>query len=173
MRQPFVRDGQLDRESVVGELRRFLDLAVREMHLELRYEIAMQKLGENESEGTEVSVDFSGPDQDLLLSRNAELMVALEYIAKRWLRLDPHWHDHIRFDCGGYCGLRAEELKLSARVAAQRVRETHQPFRFQPMPPRDRRIIHLELTSAPSVRSVSEGMGEHRYVVIRPDESKK
>ena len=82
---------------------------------------------------------FSGADQDFLLERNAELLLALEHVGHRWLRLDPRLHDRVRFDCGEYRALRLEELKLSARVAAQRVRETGQAFRFNPMSPRERR----------------------------------
>src|SRR5207253_75651 len=115
---------------------------------------------EDAVESPEVEVVFRGRDQDLLLERNAELLQALEYIALRWLRLDPHFYDHVRFDSGGYRALRIEELKLSARVAAERVRETRQPFRFNPMSSRERRIIHLVLKEQPGVRTASEGVGE-------------
>ena len=73
---------------------------------------------------------------------------------------------------GEYRSTRIEELKLSARVAAQRVRETGQPFRFQPMPSRDRRLIHLELTGAAGVRTESEGWGDRRHLVIYPANKK-
>jgi spoIIIJ-associated protein len=53
-------------------------------------------------------------------------------------------------------------------VAAQRVRETGQPQRFNPMSSRERRIIHLELNGAPGVRTMSEGMGDRRQLVIYP-----
>jgi spoIIIJ-associated protein len=115
---------------------------------------------------------FRGRDQELLLERNAELLKALEYIALRWLRLDPHYYDRVRFDSGDYRALRLEELKLSARVAAERVRETHQPFRFNPLSARERRIIHLVLKDEPGVRTASEGAGEERQVVVHPAESK-
>ncbi len=59
-------------------------------------------------------------------------------------------------------------MKLSARVAAQRVRETGQPFQFNPMSPRDRRIVHLELNGAPGVRTISEGSGDRRQLVVYP-----
>ena len=95
----------------------------------------------------------SGADQDFLLEHNAELLLALEHVGHRWLRLDPRLHDRVRFDCGEYRALRLEELKLSARVAAQRVRETGQVFRFNPMSPRERRLIHLELSGAQGVRT--------------------
>jgi len=69
--------------------------------------------------------------------------------------------------------VRLEELKLSARVAAQRVREKGQAFRFNPMSSRERRIIHLELNGAAGVRTVSEGVGDHRQLVIYPASGKK
>ena len=68
----------------------------------------------------------------------------------------------------GYRGIRIEELKLSARVAAGRVRETHAPFRFNAMSSRERRILHLVLKEESGVRSESEGAGEERQVVVYP-----
>ncbi len=60
------------------------------------------------------------------------------------------------------------ELKLSAEVAAERVRQTREPFRFHPMGARERRIIHLALKDQPGVRTTSEGQGEMRQVVVFP-----
>jgi spoIIIJ-associated protein len=172
MSQRFVREGQLDLASLTAELRRFLDLLLKQTGLELQYEVVQAKTSQAEAESPQISVTFHGPDQDILLQRNAELLLALEYLALRWLRIEPGFHDQIRFDSGDYRALRLEELKLSARVAAQRVRETHQPFRFNPMPARERRIIHLELSGAPGVRTESEGAGEHRHLVIYPTDKR-
>ncbi len=173
MSQPFVQDGKIDREALATELRRFLDLVLARTRLELAYEVRWQEsAAEAEIENPEVLVVFRGRDQELLLERNAELLKALEYIALRWLRLDPHYYDRVRFDSGDYRALRLEELKLSARVAADRVRETHQPFRFNPLSARERRIIHLVLKDQPGVRTASEGAGDDRQVVVYPAESK-
>ena len=153
----------LDIERTVAELKRYLEVAVREMGLELQFEIALATGNESG-----VGVTFSGADQDLLLERDAELLLALEHIAHRWLRLDPRLHDRVHFDSGNYRADRLAELKLSARVAAQRVRETGQPFQFNPMSSRERRIVHLELSGAPGVRTESEGSGDRRQLVIYP-----
>ncbi len=158
---------RLDRERVVTELKRFLELAVREMGLELEWEISTSSEGAKPEEA-DVVVTFRGADEELLLERNAELLLALEHIAHRWMRLDPQLHDRVRLDCGDYRATRLAELKLSARVAAQRVRETGQPHRFNPMSSRERRVIHLELTGAPGVRTMSEGTGDRRQLVIYP-----
>jgi spoIIIJ-associated protein len=158
------RDLHFDRERAAADVKRFVDLVVREMQLAIEYSITPA----DGPEGEGLVVAFRGPDQDFLLERNAELLLALEHVAHRWLRLNPQLHDRVRFDCGDYRTTRLEELKLSARVAAQRVRETGQEFRFNPMSSRERRIIHLELNGAPGVRTMSEGSGDRRQLVIYP-----
>jgi spoIIIJ-associated protein len=128
----------------------------------------------DEFERPEIVVVFDGPDKELLLERGAELLLALEYLAVRSLRLEPPFFDRIRFDSGDFRSLRIAELMLSAKVAAQRVRETKQPFRLNPMAPRERRIVHLALKDIAGIRTASEGIGEERQVVILPiPETKK
>jgi spoIIIJ-associated protein len=152
----------------LAELKRFLDLAIAEMHLAVGWDLSAPTPGAAGSEDADIAVTFRGTDDELLLERNAELLLALEHIAHRWLRLDPRLHDRVRLDCGDYRATRLAELKLSARVAAQRVRETGQPHRFNPMSSRERRIIHLELNGAQGVRTVSEGLGDRRQLIIYP-----
>lgn len=157
-----------DAAGVLAELRRFLALVLQGAHLDLHFDLRSQEHHEGTIEEPEVLVVFSGRDQDLLLERNAELLQALEYLALRWLRLDPTCYDRVRFDCADYRALRLEELKLSAQVAAARVRESRQPFRFNPMTSRERRVIHLALKDAGGVRTASEGSGDRRQVVVYP-----
>ncbi len=167
-----VRDGKLDREAAAAEIRRCLDTILRtgRFHLSYRVDIA-PKVGADDLETAEIVVNFDGPDKTLLLERNGDLLKALEHIAIRWLRLEPQLHNRVRFDCGSFRASRINELKLAAEVAAERVRQTHEPFRFQPMAARDRRIVHLALKDQPGVRTTSEGEGEMRQVVIFPADS--
>jgi spoIIIJ-associated protein len=169
----FVSDGKLDREAAAAEIRRCLDTILRtaRFHLSYRVDIAPQ-LGAEDLETAEIVVNFEGPDKPLLLERNGDLLKALEHIAVRWLRLEPQLHNRVRFDCGNFRASRIAELKLSADVAAERVRQTREPFRFQPMAARDRRIIHLALKDQAGVRTSSEGEGGMRLVVIFPADSK-
>src|ERR1700691_5912449 len=159
---------KLDSARVLGELKRYLDLAVSEMGLEIAYEISEPATVDGAAGDTDVLGEFHGADQDLLLEEHADLLLSLEHVGHRWLRLDPRLHDRVRFDCAEYRATRLDELKLSARVAAQRVRETGMEFRFNPMSPRERRLIHLELSGAAGVRTVSEGAGDRRQLVIYP-----
>jgi spoIIIJ-associated protein len=154
---------RIDRETLVAGLKRYLDTILPAGHFDLTYEIKVQ-----EGDQAEIVVHLDGPDRDLLLERSGELLQALEHVAVRWLRLDRELHDRVRLDCGNFHADRLAELQLSAKVAAQRVRETRSPFRFNPMSAADRRIVHLTLQGAAGVRTASEGVGEQRRVVILP-----
>jgi spoIIIJ-associated protein len=168
-----VYNGKLDHEAAAKEIRRCLDTILRTGRFHLSYRVDIEpKHGAEELETAEIIVNFDGPDKTLLLERNGDLLKAMEHIAVRWLRLEPQLHNRVRFDCGNFRASRIAELKLSAEVAAERVRQTREAFRFQPMAARDRRIIHLALQNQPGVRTSSEGDGELRQVVIFPAESK-
>jgi spoIIIJ-associated protein len=164
-----ILDGKLDHAAAAAELRRCLDTILRKGHFDLSYEIrSLPPSPPAQLENPEMRVTFNGRHLDLLLERNAELLKAFEHIALRWLWLDPHFYGRIQFDAAGYQAGRIAELKLSARVAAERVRETHMPFHFQAMTSRERRILHLVLKEERGVRTASEGMGEERQVVVYP-----
>lgn len=169
-RSTLIVDGKLDHAAVTAELRRCLNIVLQKARFQLSFEVReVSAAATKEFENPEIVVEFKGPDQALLLERNAELLLALEHVALRWLWLDPQFYGRIRFDAAGYRGVRIEELKLSARVAAGRVRETRAPFRFNAMSSRERRILHLVLKEEPGVRSESEGSGEDRQVVVYPE----
>jgi spoIIIJ-associated protein len=159
---------QLDRARVAAELGRFLDRLLASTGLALRYRIETLEPAPEDLEKVEVLAVFEGEDRDLLLERSGELLQAVEYLAVRVLRLPPSLYDRVRFDAAGFRAGRVEELRIAARLAAERVLASRQPFRFQPMSARDRRIVHLTLQEVAGVRSESEGAGEERAVVIHP-----
>jgi spoIIIJ-associated protein len=173
MTPEMIRDGQLDRAATADALRRFLEDIIRASELELRVNVQpISETGASVEGDAEVLADLDGPDKGLLLERNAEVLKAIEHLAFRALRLEPAFHEKIHIDCGGYRALRFEELRMTARVAAERVQSSRQPFRLNPMSSRERRIVHLALKEFAGVRTESVGMGEERQVVIHPAEKK-
>jgi spoIIIJ-associated protein len=170
MAQQLIRDGQLDRQAAADALREFLEKIIRAGRFELK--ATVNAAGPDAAGDAEVIADLDGRDKELLLERGAEVLKALEHLAFRALRLEPVHHEKIHVDCGGYRALRFEELRMTARVAAERVQASKQPFRLNPMSSRERRIVHLALKDMPGVRTESAGVGEHRQVVIHPADSK-
>jgi len=119
-------------------------------------------------ESAEYMAEFTGADADLLLERNGALLDALEHVVLKAARLREGHLGKITFDCNDWRRMRTEELKLTAQVAADRVVESGAPFALSPMSPRERRIIHLALRDRPNLRTLSEGAGAERRVVILP-----
>jgi spoIIIJ-associated protein len=171
MAQDLIRDGKLDRQAAAEVLRNFLEEIVRVSGLDLKVNVKAVEAPTADSDA-EVIADLDGRDKEILLERNAEVLKAFEHLAFRALRLEPTFHEKIHLDSGGYRALRFEELRMTARVAAERVQSSLQPFRLNPMSSRERRIVHLALKEIPGVRTESTGMGEERQVVIHPAKSK-
>ena len=174
MAEIVIHDGKLDRDAAIAALRRFLDPVLKAAHWDVSYTVATAEpsTDPNATEQAEVIVDFAGRDKEVLLERSGEVLKALEHLAHKALRLEPIHHEKVRLDCGGYRALRMEELKMTARVAAERVQTSKQPFRLNPMTPRERRVVHLALKDIPGVRTESIGTGDERQVVIYPADSK-
>jgi len=169
MTKELVREGKLDREATAQALRDFLNKIVCAGKFELTVNVQTTKSSAATGEGeAEVLVDLDGKDKEILTARGGEVLKALEHLAFRALDLEPAFHEKIHLDCGGFRALRFEELRMTARVAAERVLTTKQPFQLSAMSSRERRIVHLALKETPGVRTESVGTGEERHIVIHP-----
>ena len=155
-------------QSCLDAVESLLKQVIRAGGFELTFTLLRERASEEALESPEFVVDFAGPDADLLLEKNGALLNALEYIVLKAVRPEEDLFGKITFDSRDWRRLRAAELELTAQVAAERVVETGEPFTFNPMSARERRILHLALREQPLVRTVSEGTGAERRVVIHP-----
>jgi spoIIIJ-associated protein len=169
MTKELVREGKLDREATAEALREFLNKLIRAGKFELSVKVRTADASNNTEEGeAEVFADLDGKDKEILTARGGEVLKSLEYLAFRALDLEPAFHEKIHLDCGGFRALRFEELRMTARVAAERVIASKQAFQLNAMSSRERRIVHLALKDMPGVRTESVGTGEDRHIVIHP-----
>ena len=113
-------------------------------------------------------VQVRGEDVAILLGHNAEFLDALEYLGNRVLSKGREEETHIVFDSGNYRARREKELLLMAEKAAEKVRLTKIPFKFDPMSSNERRIIHVALANEAGVRTESKGNGDERRLVVFP-----
>jgi spoIIIJ-associated protein len=154
--------------TVAPRIDDFLRPILSSAGFEIDFEVQDGASSDDDFETPDVVVKFSGPDVDLLLSNKAELLLALEHVTLELLRAGSEDHSRISFDANDYRLLRIEELRMSAMTAAEKVKRTGMPFRFNPMNSRERRVIHLALRSESAVRSESLGSGPARQVVVYP-----
>jgi spoIIIJ-associated protein len=71
-------------------------------------------------------------------------------------------------DVNGYRAKRAESLRKLALRMAEQASESGRTVSLEPMPPAERRIIHLALRDHKSVSTQSIGEGDRRKVTIVP-----
>lgn len=160
----------MDKIASANQLNAFLGGMVKHAGLKLKYRITVDPPGADDRdwERPDILVEFAGPDATLLLERGAELLRAMELLAMEMLRLPGNEHEKVSFDCMGHRKARLEELRMSARVAAEKVRQTGSPYHFAPMSSRERRILHLALRDEHDLRTESDGEGLRRSVVLYP-----
>lgn len=116
-------------------------------------------------------LDVSGvdeEDQGLIIGRKGETLAALQYMVNLIVNHQTRSHSLFGVDVAGYRQRREKALGDLARRIADRVRENGQAMTLEPMPPAERRIVHIALADDPDVETVSIGEGEARKVAITP-----
>jgi spoIIIJ-associated protein len=159
-----------DLQEAAQKIAGFLNTLNKLGGLRLKFRITAGQ-GASDPEGLEarqIYVELAGPDVPLVIQHNGELLRALETIAVQTLRLDPREHDLVSFDAGNFKALRAQELRLAAETAVEKVLRTGMPYSFPPMNSRERRLLHMACRELEGIETSSSGEGSGRFLVVFP-----
>lgn len=127
--------------------------------------IGHEMVGE-ESEEPPLVLNLTGHDLSLLIGKKGEILSALQLLTRTMVSKRLGQNANIIVDVENY---RARKWKFLSRLAlrmAEKVERTHRTIVLEPMPPYERRIIHLALRNHPTVTTKSIGQGEKRRVTI-------
>ncbi|HVB82017.1 MAG TPA: RNA-binding cell elongation regulator Jag/EloR [Candidatus Binataceae bacterium] len=161
-----------DDQGEAGRKTAGLDDQVREARailsqiLELMGERGEITTTEEDSEGIELAV--KGDGSGLLIGRHGQTLDALEYLVNRILARRVKDAVPITVDTESYRERRRRQLHRMALAMAEQTKREHTPVTLDPMPPRDRRIVHLALKDDPLITTRSTGDGFLRVVEIIP-----
>ncbi|AFZ68058.1 protein jag [Deinococcus peraridilitoris] len=116
-----------------------------------------------------VEADITGERAGRLAGRDGRVLAAIELLTHTVLSKHTGRADaRVRIDAGGFRRRHADNLtKLAERLAVQ-VAKSGESHELQPMPPGDRRIMHIALKEHPDVMTESVGEGPGRHLIIRP-----
>ena len=120
---------------------------------------------------TEISIPYLNVVTDearLLIGVRARNLWALEYLIKRLIEREHPEASGFFLDVNGYRLHHLEELKVEAKDMAKKVRLYRTELALKPMPPFERRIVHMALAEYPDIITESVGEGEGRRIVIKP-----
>lgn len=121
-----------------------------------------------ESEELHWVMNISGRGISGLVGNRGETLASLQYIARLIVSRQLQSRANIIVDAAQYKARRSERLRDLARRMADRAVQDGQTITLEPMPPNERRIIHLALRERPDVETASIGEGKSRKVTISP-----
>ncbi len=115
-------------------------------------------------------LEIDSQDGALLIGRKGSHLETLQFLINRMFFGLEEGDNSEKFvvDTENYLARRKESLRQMAINLAERARKTGRKVKLSPMPPHERRIIHVTLQNDNSVETFSLGKGDNRYVVIAP-----
>ncbi len=114
--------------------------------------------------------EIEGDDSGLLIGRRGETLRALQFLVRFIVSRQLGDRVSLMVDVEGYQERRYASLANMAQRVARRVAGTGQSISLEPMPPNERRAIHVALADHPAVTTESTGMGDSRQVVVHARE---
>ncbi|MCH7607352.1 MAG: protein jag [Chloroflexi bacterium] len=113
-------------------------------------------------------IDVQGEDAGLIIGRRGDTLRALQFVTNMILGRQREDPTPVIVDVEGYRDRRFAHLRQLATRTAQRVTASGQAVTLEPMPPAERRMIHVTLADNRGVRTESSGDGNERRVTIEP-----
>jgi len=114
-------------------------------------------------------LNITGEDLGILIGRRAETLDAFQYLTRLVVNQQTHRWYRIEVDVENYKQRREQSLQRLARNMADRAVSEGRTIILEPMPPRERRLIHLALRDREDVHTESVGEGDARKVTIVPN----
>jgi spoIIIJ-associated protein len=112
--------------------------------------------------------EIEGDDSGLLIGRRGETLRALQFLVKFIVSRKLESRANISIDVEGYQARRYDSLASLAQRVALRVASSGRSITLEPMPPNERRAVHMALADHPGVTTESTGMGDARQVIVQP-----
>lgn len=118
-------------------------------------------------EGEGVYVDLRGAFRHIP-NGDASFRSALARLARLHLKSHHGQDVLVVVDINGEVAAHREELARRVRNTAHQVIAERRRIELPPMPPDDRRVVHMTLADVPGIRTFSVGREQNRRVVIEP-----
>jgi spoIIIJ-associated protein len=159
-----VSDADMDEDARVG-LATLEELLAK---LQITAGVAVYRATAADEEEVPWVLQIRGRDLGVLIGRRGETLAALQYITRLIASRELQRRSNIVLDVEGYKSRREQMLRRLAQRMADQAVQIGRTVTLEPMPPYERRIVHLALRDHPQVTTESIGEGEHRKVTIIP-----
>ncbi len=142
----------------------FLSEVIAQMQMDCRVKLRASL----EEEDRDIRLEILGEDAGRIIGKKGQVLSALQFLTNRVLNRPGEERRYVNVDAEGYRSRRDNSLAAMAKRLGKQAMTDGKIITFEPMPPRDRRVVHLALAKLDGVVTRSEGEGETRRVQIIP-----
>ncbi len=121
---------------------------------------------EEQTDSEQITYDLHSPDLGIVIGHRGETLDALQYLTSLVVNKQANQYIRIILDAEGYRERRKQTLERLANKMARKCLDKGRKVVLEPMPPHERRIIHMTIKKNPRVKSYSEGEEPFRKVKI-------
>ncbi len=117
-----------------------------------------------------IYLDIRGDGSGLLIGKRGQTLDALQFILSKCINKNAGASRRIEIvvDSENYRQRKRENLRETALKMSLKAKKTLKPVSFNPMPPSERRIVHLILAEDSEVYTKSYGEGPMRRIIVYP-----
>ncbi len=137
-------------------------------YLQVDAKVIAKRAKAEDGEAQHFMLEIQGRELGALIGRRGETLAALQYITRLIASRDLERRARIVIDVEGYKSRREAQLRRMAKRIAEQAVQSGRTVSLEPMPPHERRIIHLALRDNPNVTTESVGEGDRRKVTVVP-----
>jgi len=143
----------------------FVEDVIHKMGMDCRVRLRRPKEGDSPDE---INLEIFGRDAGRIIGKKGQVLQALQFLVHRIVNRPGLERRHILVDAEGYRSRRDSSLATMAKRLGRQAVDEGKIITFEPMNPRDRRVVHLALAKFEGVITKSDGEGEDRRVQIIP-----
>ncbi|MGM0437693.1 MAG: RNA-binding cell elongation regulator Jag/EloR [Bacillota bacterium] len=139
----------------------FIETVFSSTKLNVEVEVLEEKTNDEQ-----VMYNLKSDDLGIVIGHRGETLDALQYLTSLVVNKETEEYYRVLIDAEGYRDRRKETLVRLANKLARKAVKTGRKVVLEPMPPHERRIIHMALKDNDSVTSYSKGEEPFRKVMI-------
>jgi len=132
-------------------------------NMQIETQIEMKRRNE-----IEISYHINSTENPLLIGKNGKTLENIQFYIRNIVNSYSDERLIVLVDIGGYKENRKRQLEILATKTAKDVARSRVEAKLEPMNAYERRIIHTKLSDWRDVKTVSEGEGQARHLVIKP-----
>lgn len=161
-------DDDLEDVDTIDAAKEAIENLLRGMAVDASVGLPQRSGGKRGEAAGNTTFNIDGEDAGLLIGRRGETLSAMQFIVNFILSRRAEDRVGVSIDVEGYRERRYEQLRSLATRMAERVSSSGRTINLEPMPARERRIIHMALSGNPRVTTESVGERGERQVTIVP-----